>query len=535
MKKIIFIIIGAVVLLVGGIFLLSWRHGFETQSKLGTNTKSSANPNVSGSPVEIVNEQKQQNDFFVLWYSDFDGEKIVGLAPSGKIVWEQNMDSSPIPPASYNVHTEYVSVAPNGNLIVSDGDGMMVQELDRTTHELVWQYGQRSVQGATNGLIHQPDRSFKLDDHEVLINDGNNRRVIIVDQATNQIVWQYGHTLQMASSTGYLRGNTSARPINNGQQIIITDTLEKKFMIIDRATKQILWQYKKPDAAWLQHVFPTNEGTFVLEDRQKNEVFEIDNQGHILWTLDKLADGSALKYPTDTIKLANGDVLIAEAGRDRIIEVMPQTGQIVKQWSAPGFITTIAIDYSPAPLGNQINAGRSFVYVGPRQNISSSTTPSDYGFWSFAVPIPGVLSRSGQPTLLDFQWLKNHGWKSVVDLRVDGERGEVGDDTKIAGFNDFEFNYLALPIADGSPPTNAQAQQFLDFVTDPANQPVHVHCRGGYGRTGTMVALYRYSVQAWPWLTAVEESKLFEGGISDSQINWMERWAQTHVPGSAAK
>ena len=94
---------------------------------------------------------------------------------------------------------------------------------------------------------------------------------------------------------------------------------------------------------------------------------------------------------------------------------------------------------------------------------------------------------------------------------------------------------MALPMADGSPPTNEQAEKFLEFMTNPANQPSHVHCRGGYGRTGVMVALYRYSVQGWSWLKAAEESVLFEGGISDSQKNWLERWAQNHDPGSFAK
>jgi len=476
----------------------------------------------------------QNKDFSLLWFSDFDGNRIVAVSPDNKIVWEQNMDTDPIPRQSYNVHTEYVTLTPNGNLLVSDGDGMMVQEIDRKSHELLWQYGLRSIQGATTGLIHQPDKSFKFNDHEVLINDGNNRRVIIVDQDTNQIVWQYGHTLEMSAEPGFLRGNTAARPINEARQIIITDTLENKFMVVDRETKQILWEYKKPDAKWLQHVFPTAEGTFVLEDRQKNEVFEVDIDGKILWTLTKFADGSDLKYPTDTIKLPNGNVLIAESGRDRIVEVTPQTGQIAKTWNASGFVTTIAIDYEPVPEGDQIKKGKPIVFVGPRGNLPSGA-PSDYGFWSFAIPVTGILSRSGQPTLIDFKWLKEHGWKSDINLRVDGERDEVGDDTKIEGFNELGFNYLSLPMADGSPPTNQQAEIFLTFVTDPDNQPAHVHCRGGIGRAGIMVALYRYSVQAWPWQTAIDESRPFDGGVSDSQRDWLERWAQNHDPGGWAK
>ncbi|MDO8512580.1 MAG: hypothetical protein Q7S57_04860 [bacterium] len=172
----------------------------------------------------------------------------------------------------------------------------------------------------------------------------------------------------------------------------------------------------------------------------------------------------------------------------------------------------------------------NIVFVGPRQGIPSNA-PKDYGLWSFAMPVPNILSRSGQPLLSGFKWMKENGWKSDIDLRVDGERGEVGDDRKIPGFNALGLNYLALPIADGSPPTDAQAKEFLTFVTNPANQPVHVHCRGGIGRAGTMVVLYRYSVQGWPMDKAIEESRAFQGGVSEGQVKWLNQWAKANVSG----
>lgn len=174
------------------------------------------------------------------------------------------------------------------------------------------------------------------------------------------------------------------------------------------------------------------------------------------------------------------------------------------------------------------------VFVGPRENIPADA-PSAYGFWSFAASVPGVLSRSGQPLITEFRWLREHGWKSVVNLRTDGERGEVGDDRKLQGFSDIGFSYLSLPIADGHPPTDRQAEEFLAFVTRPENQPVHVHCRGGIGRTGTLVALYRYAVQGWPMETAILESRAFRGGVSAGQAQWLRAWAEAHPPGSHAR
>jgi len=170
-------------------------------------------------------------------------------------------------------------------------------------------------------------------------------------------------------------------------------------------------------------------------------------------------------------------------------------------------------------------------YVGPRENIPVDA-PSAYGFWSFAIPVTGVLSRSGQPLMSEFEWLRSQGWRGVVNLRVDGERDEVGDDAKLPGFNELGLNYLHIPLVDGHPPTEEEAELFLSFVNDPKNQPVHVHCRGGIGRAGTMTALYRYAVQGWPMGEAIKESRPFKGGVSTLQEPWLLEWAQTHPPGS---
>lgn len=293
---------------------------------------------------EIRKQGVASGGFATLWSTDFKGNRVIGFNRAGEKVKEFNMVSAPLPASGFNTATEYVTVSPTGSLIVADGDGMMVQEINRNTGELLWQFGVKDIQGFGDGLLHQPDKAFKLNEYEVLINDGNNRRVIIVDQRTGEIVWQYGETMKMGSTPGLLRGNTSVVPLRGGKQMLITDTLDKKIMIVDRATKDILWEWKKPDAKWLQHVWPTLNGTYVMEDRQKHEVFEVDQQGKILWTLDKLLDGSSLRYPTDVIKLANGNLLIAEAGRGRITEVMPMSGEVVQTYEGAGFVTTIALD-----------------------------------------------------------------------------------------------------------------------------------------------------------------------------------------------
>ena len=172
--------------------------------------------------------------------------------------------------------------------------------------------------------------------------------------------------------------------------------------------------------------------------------------------------------------------------------------------------------------------------VGPRGNVPKGA-PKEAGFSDFAILVPGIIGRSGQTTKNDLLWLKNQGWKGIVNMTLPGEHGGEDDDTLIPGFSTMGFHYLSLPVASSYAPSPEQAKTFLAFVINPANQPVLVHCSAGHGRAGTMSALYRYSVQGWPLSKAFEEFKLFDtDGIDSRQKDWLESWATQHAPGSYA-
>lgn len=54
------------------------------------------------------------------------------------------------------------------------------------------------------------------------------------------------------------------------------------------------------------------------------------------------------------------------------------------------------------------------------------------------------------------------------------------------------LQYIHLPVPDFHPPTLQQAEQFIAFTRQQREEgrTIAVHCRGGYGRTGTMLACY---------------------------------------------
>lgn len=88
------------------------------------------------------------------------------------------------------------------------------------------------------------------------------------------------------------------------------------------------------------------------------------------------------------------------------------------------------------------------------------------------------------------------------------------------------LRHLHLPIPDFHPPTLGQAEQFVAFTRaeKEAGRMVAVHCRGGYGRTGTMLACYLVS-KGETATTAVERIRKQRPGSVETREQ--EKFVQT--------
>jgi len=115
--------------------------------------------------------------------------------------------------------------------------------------------------------------------------------------------------------------------------------------------------------------------------------------------------------------------------------------------------------------------------------------------------------RGAQPTSADYPDLAALGVKTVIDLTREGRADEKGL-VEAAG-----MKFMRIPLTTTEAPTGADVAQFLLLLTEPANQPVYVHCQGGRHRTGTMTAIYRMTQDGWTPARAYEEMKQyrFEG------------------------
>jgi len=109
------------------------------------------------------------------------------------------------------------------------------------------------------------------------------------------------------------------------------------------------------------------------------------------------------------------------------------------------------------------------------------------------------MSRGSQVDFRQLLGLRERGFRSVVNLRDENNVNAIP-------CRQLGLRYLRLAIPDGTPPTRAEMKVFLDFASDPKNQPVYVHCLAGIGRTSCAVACYRMAVDGFTADEAVSEA-----------------------------
>lgn len=120
--------------------------------------------------------------------------------------------------------------------------------------------------------------------------------------------------------------------------------------------------------------------------------------------------------------------------------------------------------------------------------------------------VTDLYYRGAQPSDRDYAALAAFGIRTVIDLQADGSASES---VRVEAEG---MTFYRIPMTTHVPPTPAQLALFLALVTDPANQPVYVHCAGGRHRTGVMTAVHRITDLRWSADQAFREMKQYKFG-----------------------
>ena len=229
----------------------------------------------------------------------------------------------------------------SGNILISDQYNNRVIEVDRATHEVVWQFGDESSTAGPHSVV-APNDAQRIGPLTLISGTGApagaeptcpdgcpDNRVIIVGPL-GKILWQYGETGVSGSDFNQLNAPVAAifTPYST---VIITDQGNQRVIEVS-LSKKILWQYgttgvggsdanqlNDPNSAEL-----LRNGHVLIADEGNNRVIEVTRRNKIVWSYGDPNDTTILNGPAFASRLSDGDTLISDASNNRIVSVTPE-------------------------------------------------------------------------------------------------------------------------------------------------------------------------------------------------------------------
>ena len=178
----------------------------------------------------------------------------------------------------------------------------------------------------TGGVVWSYDKlgsiesSARTNNGDTIITDSNSSRVLQVNSSGIAV-----KTFGAGTIISSLKYPTWVDSID-GQNILVTDNGANK--VVEFNGGNTVWSYStalnRPRSAMY-----LNNGNVLIADSGNRRVIEVSKAGSIVWTCDKFMD-----KPVHAVRLSNGNTLITDSGYSRIIEVNYK-GQVVWWFAGP--------------------------------------------------------------------------------------------------------------------------------------------------------------------------------------------------------
>lgn len=195
------------------------------------------------------------------------------------------------------------------NILITDNGSNKVSEYNGNNQ--VWSY--------STGL-ERPRSAVYLSNGNVLITDSGNRRVIEVNKA-GSIIWSFDKSMDKP---------VHAIRIANGNTLI-TDLGYSRIIEVN-PKGQVVWWFAGPQGGSSPStgnqsgtgIIPNtgSEGnTYNSETNSDTDMYSSNDYGAYAGDEEPEAPGETLLFPRSAVKLSNGDILIADTGNNRIVQV----------------------------------------------------------------------------------------------------------------------------------------------------------------------------------------------------------------------
>lgn len=168
--------------------------------------------------------------------------------------------------------------------------------------------------------------------------------------------------------------------------------------------------------------------------------------------------------------------------------------------------------------------GCSVAYVKAPDSCRSSL---DSPISRFCQVKQNVLWRGAKPDQEGIAWLIEHGVRTIVNLELMHDDLSLIEKVDLTTPKTFKIAYVRVKDWEPLPVLAPSVEDehlvhFLAIASQPAYQPVYVHCRSGQNRTGVMVAVFQIIIEGNPNIDAViEEMMTYRGFWSDVDAEYL--------------
>jgi len=274
--------------------------------------------------------------------ADRRNNRLIEVPPDKRIVWE-----FPSPNLKVYRGNDDVFFSPDGSsLMVNEEDNYDIHIVDYEKRVITWTFGVSDVKGTKPGYFNYPDDAHLLADGTIVTADIRNCRVQFIDPKTDRVLDQWGQPGQCKHAPPhYLDLPNGSTPLDNGD-VMITEIRGSWISRISRAGK-VAWRVQAPHVSYPSDAFPTRDGQVIVADYSKpGRVVIFDPVTRkISWEYFVKSGEGMLDHPSLALELPNGDIVLNDDLRHRVLVIDRQTKEIIWQYGVtdkpghePGFL-----------------------------------------------------------------------------------------------------------------------------------------------------------------------------------------------------
>jgi DNA-binding beta-propeller fold protein YncE len=298
----------------------------------------SADPPQSGASASLTPSGPMPGELLI---ADRGNDRLLIVTPDRRVIWSMTIDPGG-PRGSQSWGPDDAFFTPDGrHIIVNDENAHTISIVDIATRQVVWRYGHSGVAGRAAGYLNGPDDAYQLPDGTVTVADIKNDRVLFISPR-GVVVRRYGTTgISGHTTLDTLASPNGDVPLPDGGMLIT----EIGGQWVDRLDShgRVVWRIHLRDIAYPSdaQLLP-NGNVLVVDYSNPGRVEEIAPTGRIVWRYLVRSGPGLLAHPSLAVRLSNGDVAVTNDHAQTVVVIDPRTNRIVWTYGHVGRAGTAA-------------------------------------------------------------------------------------------------------------------------------------------------------------------------------------------------